>query len=188
MWELWRRTSKERGEWQLVLLLVWPPDKIRVTGVHETQQVPPSRPVTLLTAPIWPLTRLSPTNMSVLSVNIPTSGTSVHTNNISIKIKRLFVHPPSYRHFIFDLELSLVITSTLFACPSHVTALLPQDAVNPLGAFAADHLKAVAFYSSNRNGLEPNTCKNISDFERGLPICLFPAHVLQLKMGSAGLF
>lgn len=63
--ELWRRTSKERREWQLVLLLVRPPDKIRVTGEHGTQQVPPSCPSTLLAAPIWPLTSPSLTNMSI---------------------------------------------------------------------------------------------------------------------------
>lgn len=63
--ELWRRTSKERREWQLVLLLVRPPDKIRVTGEHGTPQVPPSRTSTLLVASIWPLTSPSPTNMSI---------------------------------------------------------------------------------------------------------------------------
>lgn len=98
VWELWRRTSKEWGEWQLVLLSVWPPDKIRVTGVHETQQVPPSHPITLLTAPIWLLTRLSPTNISTL-LWTQTSGTWVHTNNISIKIMYFFLQPLSCRHF-----------------------------------------------------------------------------------------
>lgn len=64
--ELWWRTSKERREWQLVLLLVGPPDKIRVTGEHGTPQVPPSHTSTLLAAPIWSLTSPSPTSMSIL--------------------------------------------------------------------------------------------------------------------------